>query len=378
MTGRAGARPAAVLDLAIIGDGPAGLALGAAARERGLRVGVIGSGAPWPATYGLWRDEVPGLPDECFTAVVPHVVVHGHRRHVLERPYGVLANDAARAHFGRDVELIPARAERTVRTPTAVRVLTDAGRVDARIVVDAGGRSLVPGQAAQSAYGVVVTDPPPGALEPTLMDLRPAGEGVPTFCYVVPTAAGWLVEETVLVARPPIGPDALAPRLAARLGGAVPAGGIERVLIPVGGPLPGATGPVVPFGAAAGYTHPATGFSVAASLRAAPRVADAIAAVCARTGRPDPGPVHAAVWPRRLRATRRLHDYGMAVVAGLEQDALAAFFDAFFELPVARWAPYLRIDADPLEVSRTMWLLARRLPPGLRRRLLVRPPAGAS
>ncbi len=133
------------------------------------------------------------------------------------------------------------------------------------------------------------------------------------------------------------------------------------------------------FGAAAGYTHPATGFSVAASLRAAPRVAAALAAAAARTpGRVDPAPVWDAVWPRPLRRTRRLHDYGLRVLLGLDQDALATFFDTFFELPVDVWAPYLRIDAAPREVMRTMTALLRRLPPGMRRRLLVVPRPGGS
>ena len=89
-------------------------------------------------------------------------------------------------------------------------------------------------------------------------------------------------------------------------------------------------------------------------------------------------PVWDAVWPRSARVTRRLHDYGLEVVLGLGQDELATFFDASFDLPVERWASYLRIDADPAAVSRTMWSLARRLPGPLRRRLLVRPRAGAS
>ena len=125
------------------------------------------------------------------------------------------------------------------------------------------------------------------------------------------------------------------------------------------------------FGAAAGYAHPATGFSVAASLRAAPRVAAALASACAAAGEPDARPVGRAVWPPALRRTRRLHDYGLEVLLRLDQDELATFFDAFFDLPVDVWAPYLRIDAPPAAVSRTMAEVLRRLPPGMRRRLVV-------
>ena len=188
----------------------------------------------------------------------------------------------------------------------------------------------------------------------------------------MPVGDGWLREETVLAARPPVPPEALAPRLAARLGTA-PVGRIERVTIPLGGPLPSRFDPVPRFGAAAGYAHPATGFSVAASLRAAPRVAAAIKDAMDSAARPDPRPVHDAVWPRNQRATRHLHAYGLEVLLGLDQAQLAAFFDTFFDLPVAVWAPYLRIDAPPTAVMRTMTAVLRRLPPGLRRRLLVDP-----
>ncbi len=74
---------------------------------------------------------------------------------------------------------------------------------------------------------------------------------------------------------------------------------------------PTARQPVVAFGAAAKLTHPATGYSVAASLRAAPRVAAAIA------DGGDARHVWEAVWPPALRRTRRLHDYGLEVLLGL-------------------------------------------------------------
>ena len=194
----------------------------------------------------------------------------------------------------------------------------------------------------------------------------------------MPVADGWLVEETVLAARPPPTPEQLRERLGIRLG---PSGRrivdsarrVERVVIPLDGPPPPRRPAVVTFGAAAGYVHPATGFSVAATLRAAPRVAAAIAAI---GGRPDTAPVAAAVWPLSMRVTRRLHRYGLDVLLRFDASQLAAFFDAFFELPVEIWAPYLRLDASPAQVSRTMAALLRRAPRSVRRRLVVNPFAG--
>ena len=42
------------------------------------------------------------------------------------------------------------------------------------------------------------------------------------------------------------------------------------------------------------------------------------------------------MWPRPLRRSRRLHDYGLEVLLRLGPTELAGFFDAFFDLPVER------------------------------------------
>ncbi|HEU4842287.1 MAG TPA: lycopene cyclase family protein, partial [Ilumatobacteraceae bacterium] len=165
-------------DLAVVGDGPAGLALAAASRAVGLDVVLVGPGRPWPATYGTWRDDVPMVPDDCFRVVLPGIAVHGHIRHQITRPYGIVDNDALRDHLGRGVETVAATAERIRPMPWGSTVVTPAGDVDARLVIDARGRRASPAGAAQTAHGVVVPERPAGG--PVLMDLRPAGPGPPT------------------------------------------------------------------------------------------------------------------------------------------------------------------------------------------------------
>lgn len=49
-----------VLDLVIIGCGPAGLSLAAESAKRGLRVGLIGPDLPFTNNYGVWEDEFKG------------------------------------------------------------------------------------------------------------------------------------------------------------------------------------------------------------------------------------------------------------------------------------------------------------------------------
>ena len=51
----------------------------------------------------------------------------------------------------------------------------------------------------------------------------------------------------------------------------------EWSFIPVGGPLPVAQQPITAFGAAANLVHPATGYSIARSLRKAPAFAQEVA-----------------------------------------------------------------------------------------------------
>jgi lycopene beta-cyclase len=246
----------------------------------------------------------------------------------------------------------------------------------------------------------VLEQPPDGDLgRAVLMDFRPVRaerdtrpgppestigpSGVPTFCYSLPVEDGWLVEETVLAARPAVEPIALVARLAARLGRhpddlLAAAVRTEYVRIPMGGPRPHRQQPVVAFGAAAGYVNPATGFSVASSLRAATRVADAAGEALDSTPNRrsvDPGQVADAVWPVAMRRTRVLHDYGLEMLLGLDAHGVREFFGDFFELPLARWSTYLRVDSSPAEIGAVMTQLFRSASWPMRRRLMSANPA---
>ncbi len=413
------------VDVVVIGDGPAGSALASACAGHDLDTLLIGGDEAWSATYGSWVDD-SGLPSDhgdsdhgdstgWFASTVPSIAVFTDRPHRLDRPYGVIDNDRLRAGLRRDVEHLLARVEHVEPGVSTHHVVLDDARVvgarvvGARLVVDAtgwpstfaplAGRGGAVQPAWQTAFGVVLREPPPGDLgEPTLMDLRPvpargatSGDrrstlgpvGVTTFGYSLPVADGWLVEETVLAARPAIEPVALVARLAARVGQhpdelLAEAVRSEYVRIPMGAALPSPDQPVVAFGAAAGYVHPATGYSLAASLRSAPRVAAAIAE--AAQARPahlviDPVAVWRAVWTTSMRRTRVLHDFGLRTLLHQSPEAIREFFGAFFDLPVDRWATYLRLDSSPAETASVMAELFRSSPWSLRRRLAAGNPA---
>lgn len=371
------------VDVAIAGDGPAGMALASACRRHGLAVVVVGRGRSWGATYGTWRDDVADLGDELFVSVMPRIAAWGDRRHVLERTYAIVDNERLRAELARDVQSRRGRATGVQHFAWGSRLLTDGGDVDARLVVDATGwPPMVAGAsqvrrapAWQTAYGVVLDSLPHHLDGPTLMDLRASGAAdaipSPSFAYVVPSGDRWLVEETVLAARPSVAPDLLAARLGRRIGHDVTAAD-ERVRIPMGVAAPRSVPPVVAFGAAAGYVHPATGYSLAPSLRAAPRVAAAVHDAVERghTGSRLMSDTWRAVWPAPMRRTRALHLVGLHALLGLDGDGTRSFFDAFFDLPVERWRDYLRVDAPPGAVARTMRDVFTAVPGRVRRRLV--------
>jgi lycopene beta-cyclase len=405
------------VDVAVIGDGPAGSALAQQCRRAGVDVVLVGDDAAWSATYSTWTDDLadPSLAvsspgglldvDAVVATSSAEVWAYGARAHRLRRTYATFDNALLQPALRHGVNHRLARVTDVVTARVADReghrlVLDTGETVRARVVVDATGwpgrfarSSATRAPAWQTALGVVLAEPPQGDLgRATFMDFRrvigvdgaPSSvgpHGVTTFCYSLPMSDGWLVEETVLAARPAIEPIALLPRLAARLGrhpDNVLADAIrtEYVRIPLGGSRPGPDQPIVAFGAAAGYVHAATGYSVAASIRAAPRVAAAIArTLAASDGVCDPAPIAEAVWPASMRRTRILHDYGLEVLLDLDDDDVRSFFDAFFELPPEDWTAYLRVDAPPGEISAVMARLFRSSSWRVRRRLAGRNPA---
>ena len=402
------------VDVAVVGDGPAGSALASRCCRLGLDVVLVGADDAWTATYATWIDDLDGIElpplDELLQARLDTVAVHAEGPIELARAYGVFDNDVLRRHLRGDLEHVVGRVRSVqagsagvgspVPRPGRHRVVVDGGAdLDARLVVDATGwpssfarRVGDVAPAWQTALGVVLAEPPAGDLgRPTLMDFRAVGatdrpstvgpHGVTTFCYALPVAEGWLVEETVLAARPAVEPIALLPRLAARLGrhpDDVLAAAVrtEYVRIPMGGSRPLLDQPVVAFGAAAGYVHAATGFSVASSLRAAPRVAAAIAAsLDTGSSAVDSQLVAEAVWPSALRRSRALHDYGLETLLRLDDDEVREFFDAFFRLPVEQIRRYMRIDTPPAEVAGVMSRLFRSASWSMRRRLASGNPA---
>ncbi|WOT03282.1 lycopene cyclase family protein [Corynebacterium pyruviciproducens] len=234
--------------VAVIGQGPAGLALAHRAAARGLYVEA------WdPQPYALhvlsvFTDELPAwaknLPARSTTT--PVVYTHGGRKIRIDREYRVLDN---------------ARVWQKLTTFPVHRELVDADTVTpaelgADVIVDARGtRDLyTPGSPVQVATDDFVAAQQQ-AHESVFMDFR----DVPSnrFTYQIPLdSRRMLRQDTVLATRtPPEEADVFIPLLASPYAGSH-----------------------IPYGARAGFVNPFTGYSVATSFCLADETADAISA----------------------------------------------------------------------------------------------------
>jgi lycopene beta-cyclase len=384
-------------DVAVLGGGPAGTALAAALADEGLAVICVSLSDPrtWRNGYGLWLDEAArtGVAD-CLLATWPKALVRidEARAHSLDRGYARVDNAAlaerllARCQAG-GVSFIDDAAEELTHEEGHTRVRLRSGAlIDATLIVDAtgqggrfsGARPTRP--AAQVAVGVLLqtASHPFPKDEVVLMDWRPArsgdGERSPSFLYALPMGEGRVfLEETSLVASPPMQPALLERRLEQRLEALGLQGRVlekERCFIPMGEPLPDPGARVLGYGAAGGLVHPATGYMLAGALLFAPPVACAIAHALRGQARPQEVARAGAeaLWPPARREARALQVFGMDVVRGLSGEGIRAFFDAFFTAAEDEWPELLRFDGQPERLATLMDRTFRRLPASLKLR----------
>lgn len=360
------------LDLIVAGAGPAGRALSCRAARAGLSVALVDPDPqrPWRATYGAWTDELPPWLDaECIAAGASSATVYTPGRRVVERGYSVLATGRLQQSLSScEARVIAASAASVSRHQ--VRLVTGE-TLSATTVIDARGTPRTAEHAVPRQTAVGVRRAASGG-EMVVMDWRRAASApTSTFSYRIALGSSIeLVEETCLAGAPPVDLHRLAQLTASRIGGAPPdAAGtdpdVELVDFPLLTPRPpwrrGADEPLR-FGAAGGLMHPATGYSVAASLSAADVVVEAL------TAGEDP---RKALWPPSARAVYRLRAAGLTAILRMSPDELVAFFDAFFGLaPTSQYA-YLSSRTDLAGVIAAMWQVFARLDRRGRTRLVT-------
>jgi lycopene beta-cyclase len=177
-----------------------------------------------------------------------------------------------------------------------------------------------------------------------------------TFLYAIPLGGGRvLLEETSLARRPALDSRTLQQALTERLlpyGITIDGKETERVRFPLDVPRP-RRNPVLPFGAAAGFVHPAAGYSVGEAFRLAPRIAAAIAAG------EDPW---RALWPRRAKLVHFLRHCGLETLLSLSAADTRQFFELFFDLPPDAQRGYLSGRDDPGATMAAMLTIFRHSP----------------
>lgn len=371
--------PSPIHDLLVLGAGPAGLAIAQAALAQGHKVTVLSPKPrqPWDKMLCAWQDELPaGTPTQNTWA---HATVHlGEAQgRSIERAYCLLDNAALQAELSLGLRFHDGCAEQV----SHMSEYSQVNDLRARVIIDATGHApallSVPSAAPvgwQTAYGATLHGRHGLPLDHAVfMDWRGSSQGEtpaskPTFLYALPLGPDRLfVEETSLIAGKAPSFEELWAQLLLRLEGLGLRGqllGEERCLFPMGVPLPSAQR-VVPFGAAAGMVHPATGYSVGQSLRSAKALASAYD--------PDLSPAAAsekmwgALWPSSARRARRLHLMGARILESLDVQQTRAFFGAFFDLPVPVWSRYLDSESSPVWPMLKLFGSAE---PSVRRQLL--------
>nr|ACM68702.1 lycopene beta-cyclase [Brassica rapa subsp. pekinensis] len=366
------------VDLAIVGGGPAGLAVAQQVSEAGLSVYSIDPSPKliWPNNYGVWVDEFEAMDlldclDTTWSGAV--VYINDGAEKDLSRPYGRVnrkqlkskmlqkcITNGVRFHQAKVTNVVHEEVNSTV-------VCSDGVKIQASVVLDATGfsRCLVqydkpynPGY--QVAYGIVaeVDGHPFDVDKMVFMDWRDKhldaypevkerNSKIPTFLYAMPFSSNRIfLEETSLVARPGLKMEDIQERMVARLKHL----GInvkrieedERCVIPMGGPLPVLPQRVVGIGGTAGMVHPSTGYMVARTLAVAPIVANAIVRYLGSTkGDELSAEVWRDLWPIERRRQREFFCFGMDILLKLDLDATRRFFDAFFDLEPRYWHGFL-------------------------------------
>jgi hypothetical protein len=408
----------AVVDVLVIGAGPAALSLAAELGARGLAVAGLASGdpaAPWTNTYGIWAEEVDSLglghllshrwsdtvsyfgPGEPSTGdpdprspdpespepegqATGGSSSEGLIRH--GRTYGLFDKAALQGHWlerctQTDVRWHQGQAVAIRHDTTTSTVSTATGEpFSARLVVDAtghepifvrrGGDGPVAGQAAYGIVGRFSADPiTPGQF--VFMDYRPdhlseaERQEAPTFLYAMDLGEGlFFVEETSLSLAPPVPFPTLQARLQRRLahrGVAVREVVHEEFcLFPMNPPLPDLRQRVVGFGGAGGMVHPASGYMVGSLLRRAPDLAMAIATAleAGLGGQALADAAWAGLWSPELRWKHAFFRFGLEKLMRFDEARLRHHFHTFFQLPVAQWTGFLTNTLAPRDLLAAM------------------------
>ena len=369
-----------VLDILILGSGPAALCLASELAKQNLSIIGISTKSPcekWENTYGIWASELEELGLESLLSHRWSKTVSFFGNGKSEKgnistkhyyDYGLINQEAFQNELlkkCKGIKWLNETAKQIIDKKEISEVICFSGlKLQARLVIDASGhkskfikRPARDEVAQQSAYGIVgkFSSPPVKKNQFVLMDFRPdhlnAEEQLssPSFLYAMDLGnETFFVEETSLASFPALSQEHLKKRLLRRLENK----GImvneiyheENCLFPMNLPLPFKNQFVLGFGGAASMVHPASGYMIGSLLRRAPLLAEKLSIFLKE---PNLSSLELAskgwnvLWPYELTRRHKLYQYGLERLMSFDESRLRSFFSNFFRLSTKEWVGFL-------------------------------------
>ena len=369
-----------ILDILILGSGPAALCLASELAKQSLNIKGISTKSPhekWENTYGIWASELEELGlgyllshrwSETVSYFGDGIKDKGNNPTKHFYDYGLINQEAFQNDLLKKCKGIQWLNEtaKFIKSENKIsEVICLSGlKLKARLVIDASGhkskfikRPNLKEVAQQAAYGIVgkFSNPPVNKDQFVLMDFRSDHLDddellkSPSFLYAMDLGnETYFVEETSLASYPAFPQDHLKKRLLSRLQNK----GVrvleifheENCLFPMNLPLPNKNQSVLGFGGAASMVHPASGYMVGSLLRRAPLLAEKLAIFLKE---PDYSSLELAtkgwsvLWPYELTQRHRLYQYGLRRLMSFDESKLRSFFSNFFKLSTKEWVGFL-------------------------------------
>ena len=382
-------------DITIIGGGPAGLILAFCCLLEGYTVSVLEKNpqSVWYQNYCFWNEELQNLqiPDTLRALLTQSIERSWDNALVQIDHQTQLRIDSVFSKFDtaklqrlllQEIGFLGGHiyedtAQRIVHHNTH-SIVSGAQHYQSRLVFvsnGAGGGLLsyksATKPAFQIAYGQLLSIPEQDVIDAQLqlntagfMDFRPPNtdpqlQYPPSFLYTLPISKTQIfLEETILATREDIDWELLKNRLQQRKEKLKFASAAvmeeEYCRIQMGGGLP-ERGRTLAFGAAAGFTHPVTGFQILRSVHTAPRVVQQLKMHWQKELETLSSLAWDAIWTERERNNRSLYLLGLDMITGFTLQETQAFFTAFFAVSDSERAAFLSGWGSTRAVEASMW-----------------------
>ena len=369
-----------ILDILILGSGPAALCLASELAKQDLNIKGISTKSPnekWENTYGIWASELEELGLESLLSHRWSRTVsffgngknkNGNIPTKHNYDYGLINQEAFQNELlkkCKGIEWLNETAKDITEKNKLSEVICFSGlKIKARLVIDASGhkskfvkRPVQNEIAQQAAYGIVgkFSSPPVNREEFVLMDFRPdhlnkkEKSSSPSFLYAMDLGnETFFVEETSLASYPALSQEDLKKRLLKRLNNkGIKVSEIyheENCLFPMNLPLPLKKQFVLGFGGAASMVHPASGYMIGSLLRRAPLLAEKLALFLKEphlSSQQIASKGWDILWPYELTQRHKLYQYGLRRLMSFDESKLRSFFSNFFKLSTNEWVGFL-------------------------------------